>query len=108
VHDEPDLCFGDDIRYDACLEVDADFRPTAGLGVQVIPESTYVVLPHTGPGNLLPCTYMRVVVDWVATGGSRSLATLPYYERYADCSFLDRPGDVRAEVQVRVDQGDMP
>lgn len=103
VHDEPDLCLGDDIRYDACIEVDADFRPTAGLGVQVIPESTYVVLPHRGPGNLLPCTYMRLVVDWVATGGPHTLATLPYYERYDDCTFLDRPADVRAEVQVRAE-----
>lgn len=59
--DNPNLTPPERTRYDACVQVDADFRPEGEVGVQTIPGGRYACLPFTGKAVEIRAAWIRFV-----------------------------------------------
>lgn len=57
--DNPNITPPDRTRYDACVEVDADFQPGGGIGVQTIRGGRYGFSPFTGTAAEIRPAWVR-------------------------------------------------
>jgi len=67
--DSPDLTAPDKCRYDACVGVDAAFRPTDEVGVQVIPAGRYACARFVGTATEVHDAWMRFLSGWLPDSG---------------------------------------
>ncbi len=90
-HDAPGVTAAKDLRVDAGILVDADVRPHAGVGVQVLPPVHYALTTHVGPYSTLTEAYPQILARSLAIRGHR-LVGLPAVEIYHDATVdLARP-----------------
>jgi AraC family transcriptional regulator len=98
-HDFPDVTESDKIRYDACLTVDDQFKPTGEIGVQEIPGGLHAVVTHRGPYEKLEETYHLLFREWVPTCGHQ-LRSFPCFEVYQNDPAKTRPEDLVTDIYV--------
>ena len=70
-YDDPEVTPEDKIRYDACVEVDADFQPEGDIGVQVLPGGDFAMTTHFGSYENLKDTYAALLGRWLPDSGRR-------------------------------------
>ena len=63
--DSPDITAPEKCRYDACVEVDASFRPEGEIGVQTIAGGLYACTPFYGTAEQIHIAWMRVYSEWL-------------------------------------------
>jgi len=85
-HDAPGLTEAARCRFDACLVVDgpeaAAWRPTNGVGTQVLPDGPFATTTYVGPYEGLASAY-RVIVDRIVARTPRvEFVGLPAIESY--------------------------
>lgn len=68
-HDHPDVTPPDKCRYDACVQVDAAFRPEGELGVQSLPGGRYACVRYTGTSAQIHDAWSRFVSQWLPDSG---------------------------------------
>jgi AraC family transcriptional regulator len=96
-HDDPEITPPEKIRYDACVTVDAQFRPVDEIGVQVIPGGDYAMTTHFGPYAKLGETYTRLLGQWLPRSG-RDLRSSPCFEVYLNDPHGTAPEDLLTDI----------
>ena len=98
-HDDPAVTTPDKIRYDACVTVDAAFRASGEIGVQVIPGGDYAVLTHFGPYEKLNDSYAKLLGQWLPRYGRR-LRMTPCFEIYFNSPENTDPEDLVTDLHA--------
>ncbi|KIX13336.1 AraC family transcriptional regulator [Dethiosulfatarculus sandiegensis] len=98
-HDDPEITPIEKLRYDACITVGLEIAPEEEIGVQEIPEGDYALYLQTGPLELIPEGFGRLVGKWLPTQG-REIKPGPCVEVYLDDPDQVPPKDLRIELQV--------
>lgn len=96
-HDDPDVTDADQIRYDACMVVDAAFVPGDGVDAQEIAGGDYAVHLHRGPYENLHATYRRLYGEWLPRSG-REARSAPSIEVYRNDPKTTPPDALLTEV----------
>ncbi len=96
-HDDPEVTSPDKIRYDACVSVGTDFRPTGGIGVQTIAGGDYAVTTHFGPYARVGETYAKLLGQWLPRSG-RELGSVPCFEVYLNDPNNTEPADLLTDL----------
>ncbi|WKB51819.1 AraC family transcriptional regulator [Eleftheria terrae] len=68
-HDNPRVTAPEKCRYDACVEVDAGFRPSGEVGVQVLAGGRYACAPFVGTAETIHEAWNRVLGEWLPGSG---------------------------------------
>ena len=100
--DDPDVTAPERCRYDACVEVDADFSPTGEAQCTEIPGGRYAVLHYQGPIAGIGAAWGRLFTEWLP-GSGLQLDARPMFEHYpidpeAGCA----PGEMACEICIPV------
>lgn len=98
-HDDPEITPPDKVRYDACIEVGADFRPEGEVGVQDIPGGKYAIALHKGPYAGLAGAYGTLLGQWMPAN-NRQPAKSPFFEVYLNNPQMTKPEDLLTEIYV--------
>jgi AraC family transcriptional regulator len=96
-HDDPEVTPPDKIRYDACVSVEENFRPSGDIGVQVIAGGEYAMTTHFGPYNKLGRTYTKLLGQWLPRSG-RELRQTPCFEVYLNDPQSTEPEDLITDI----------
>lgn len=99
--DDPEVTAEEQLRFDACVRVGADFEPDATVAIGAIPAGIYAVGVHVGPFERLADTYLDVIGRWFPSSGY-DLAAAPVVEHYLDDPAQVAPEALRTEIWVRV------
>lgn len=67
--DSPDLTAPEKCRYDACVEVDAEFRPEGEVGVQTLPGRRYACGHFNGTALEIHAAWQRMFGEWLPDSG---------------------------------------
>jgi AraC family transcriptional regulator len=67
--DNPNITPPDRTRYDACIEVDADFQPEGEIAVQTIPGRRYACVPFTGKAVEIRAAWIRFLTFTLPDAG---------------------------------------
>ena len=87
--DIPDLTPPEKCRYDACVEVDASFRPEGEFGVQTLPGGLHACTKFTGTPDRIHAAWMALYAGWLPDSGYQA-DDRPCVERYIRDPSLDR------------------
>lgn len=85
--DNPVITRADQCRYDACVEVGADFQPGGDIGVQVLAARHYACSRFVGTGADVPAAWERLLASLPARGWQADHA--PAVEYYAEDFVMD-------------------
>jgi AraC family transcriptional regulator len=96
-HDDPAVTPTDKVRYDACVTVDPDFRPTGEVSVQIIAGGDYAVMTHFGPYDKLGESYARLLGQWLPRSG-RTLRVTPCFDVYLNSPESTEPADLITDI----------
>jgi AraC family transcriptional regulator len=101
-HDSPDITAPEKCRYDACIAVDAGFRPEGEIGVQTIAGGFYACAPFTGTGEEIHAAWMRVYSEWLPDSGYQA-DDRPCIEAYgSDLKIDPKTGAFSCELRLPV------
>lgn len=98
-YDDPEGTPAEQLRYDACVTVDADFKPVGEIGVQIIEGGEYARVTHAGPYEQLSRTYAQLMGQWLPRSG-RQLRNLPCFELYLNDPSSTAPADLLTDIYV--------
>jgi AraC family transcriptional regulator len=101
-HDDPEITPGTKIRYDACLTVDASFKPVDEIGVQVIEGGPYARATHFGPYHRLGETYAKFLGQWAPRSG-RGIRAAPCFEVYLNSPESTDPEDLLTDIYLALE-----
>lgn len=79
-HDNADVTPPEKCRYDACIEVDAGFRPEGEIGVQILRGGRYACADFKGTSNQIHAAWVQLC-DWLPDSGWQGDDAAPL-ERY--------------------------
>jgi AraC family transcriptional regulator len=100
--DSPDITAPEKCRYDACVAVDAAFRPEGEIGVQTIAGGLYACTPFTGNAEQIHAAWMRVYSEWLPDSGFQA-DDRPAVECYgAELKFDPGTGVFACELRLPV------
>ena len=68
-HDAPSISAPETLRYDACLVVDAAFKPDRRVNIADLPGGKYAVTPFEGPPTDLSPAWERFWMVWLPGSG---------------------------------------
>ncbi len=80
-YDDPDTTLPSQIRYDACISVEPNFKDSGKIIHRQIAEGEYAVYRHRGSYNNLSESYAKLIGHWLPQSG-RELADEPCLEKY--------------------------
>ena len=100
-HDNPNVIEENNLRYDACLELNDSINPKGEVSKKQIAGGKYALFVHKGSYELLEETF-RSIGDWIVETGT-SLRDEPSVQKYLD---LDPTGikeeDLRTELYIPI------
>lgn len=100
--DDPAVTAPAQCRYDACVEVPADFVLSGGALFTTIPGGRYAVLRYDGPLAQISGAWDAVLRDWLPQSGMQ-LDHRPMFERYAsDMRYDPQTGRIECEICIPV------
>ena len=101
-HDDPDITEAQQLRYDACLTVHGDVRPSGVVGIQTISGGRFACTLHVGPYHTLNETYIALFGGWFASQGVEPgpPPCLEFYLNEPDCT---PPEELLTEVCARIE-----
>ncbi|WIV97096.1 AraC family transcriptional regulator [Kinneretia aquatilis] len=80
-HDDPHVTKADKCRYDACVEVDADFVPRSPASIQNLPGGRYAVAQFRGTLADFSHAWTELLRAWLP-GSGLQIDGRPVFERY--------------------------
>lgn len=87
--DNPNITPADRTRYDACVEVGAEFQPTHDVGIQTIPGGRYGCAPFKGTAAEIRPAWVRFLTRALPEAGLQP-DVAPAIEIYPPDFMLDR------------------
>ena len=101
-HDDPSITAPEKCRYDAAVEVPADFTPTGDALMTTIPGGRYASAHFYGDAGVIGDTWVAVLRDWLPTSGMQ-LDGRPAFEFYpADARYDESTGEFECQICVPV------
>ncbi len=101
-HDDPSITSPQQCRYDACVEVAADFVPSGAAQMTTIPGGRYATYPFKGTVDQIGAAWNALLRDWLATSGLQ-LDARPSFEHYPRGSTFDaKTGVFDCEICIPV------
>jgi AraC family transcriptional regulator len=101
-HDDPSITAAEQCRYDACVEVPADFVATGAAFKTIIPGGRYAMLKFEGTVAEVGATWTALLRDWLPSSGMQ-LDARPCFEFYpTDSTFDAKTGVFDCEICVPV------
>jgi AraC family transcriptional regulator len=70
--DSPEVTAADQLRYDACIEVDAGFTPDGDIGVQTIAPGLYACTRFSGTPDAIHAAWVALFNGWLADSAYQS------------------------------------
>jgi AraC family transcriptional regulator len=64
-HDDPSIADPAQCRYDACVEVAAEYTPSSRALITTLPGGRYAQMPFKGTGREVSLAWTRVLRDWL-------------------------------------------
>lgn len=98
-HDDPEITEPENIRYDACLTVGPDVKPSGGVGIQEVVGGSYLRALHKGPFDRLINTYAWLCGQWLPEQ-NREMRNLPSYEICLNDPNQAPPEELLVEVYI--------
>ncbi len=98
-YDDPEATPPDQIRYDACITVDENFKPRDGIGVQTIEGGECARVTHHGPYAELSRTYAGLFGQWLPRSG-RHVRNAPCFEVYLNDPGSTAPEDLVTDIYL--------
>ena len=101
-HDDPSITPAHQCRYDACIEVPADFISAAPATLSLLPGGLYAVAPYAGKGPDIADAWLELCRDWLPRSGLQ-LDARPAFERYpVDAHYDAQTGELECEICIPV------
>jgi AraC family transcriptional regulator len=101
-HDDPGISAPEKLRYDAAVEVPADFTGTGGYQKTVIPGGKYAVGKFKGDERKVGEAWTWILRDWLSQSGMQ-LDSRPCFEHYPkDASYDPETGAFECEICIPV------
>lgn len=101
-HDDPGITAPEKCRYDACVEVDADFSGTGPFHITVIPGGKYASGQFKGRTADFVDAWAALLRDWLP-GSGMQLDARPMFEYYGlDSTFDPKTGVLGCELCIPV------
>lgn len=92
-HDDPSITEPAHCRYDACVEVASDYRPSAAALMTTLPGGRYAVMPFKGTSEQVFLAWTRLLRDWLPAS-QLQLDGRPCFEFYPRGSTYDAASGV--------------
>lgn len=80
-HDDPGITAAANCRYDACVEIPADFHPRGQAGVAQLPGGRYALAAYRGDGPGIGRAWTEFLRDWLP-GSGLQIDSRPFFEHY--------------------------
>ncbi|AZD20855.1 Transcriptional regulator, AraC family [Pseudomonas chlororaphis subsp. aurantiaca] len=101
-HDDPYVTPPEKCRYDACVEVPADFKASAPAVVTTLLGGLYAVAHYQGKGPDIADAWTELCRDWLPKSGMQFDAR-PAFERYpVDAKYDMKTGELECEICIPV------
>ena len=101
-HDDPGVTAAQKLRYDAAVEVDADFAGTGAYQKTVLPGGRYAVGHFTGDDRAVGEAWTWLLRDWLPASGMQ-LDSRPFFEHYpVDGKHDVQTGEFECEICIPV------
>ena len=101
-HDDPQVTAPEQLRYDACLDIQAALPPGSELATKVIAGGKYARFLHQGPYEEFPRTYAMIFHHWLPSTDYR-LREEPCFERYLNRDpRRTKPENLRTEIYIPI------
>ncbi len=100
-YDDPEITSADQIRYDACVTLDADFETRGAVGRRMIAGGEFAAVRHTGPYSALGETYEQLIGHWLPASG-REPAEPPCIEQYWNNPEDTPPEELETDIYLRL------
>lgn len=104
-YDDPEVTSPEQIRYDACIEVDENFKAFGEVGVQIVEGGDYAMTTHFGPYQNLNETYAQLMGQWLPRHGLE-LRSLPSLEFYLNDPENTDPQDLVTDIYTPIEPQD--
>jgi len=101
-HDDPGITSADKCRYDACVEVPADFVASGPCFTAVIAGGSYAKTRYYGTGRDVGDSWNSLLRDWLPASGMQ-LDARPCFEYYpADAAYDAETGAFECDICIPV------
>jgi AraC family transcriptional regulator len=97
-HDNPSVTPASELRYDACITVDADYKPKKPVKLQTIDGGDYAVAKNCPVGKIKDA-YQYLYAKWLARS-SRELRPAPSFIVFVDTNKGVAPGKWRVDIYM--------
>jgi len=99
-HDNPSVTDADHIRFDACVDIDADITAENGLKKYTISGGKYAMFLHKGAYENFPQAYAYIFNEWLPES-NYSLLDKPCFEIYLNRDpRRTKPENLRTEIYI--------
>ena len=101
-HDDPSITPADKCRYDACVEVPADFVTSGQADIQTLPGGRYALSSFKGRVENIADAWTRLLREWMPSNGLQC-DDRPCFERfYAATAFNPQTGEFSCDICIPV------
>lgn len=98
-HDNPETVAPDQLRSDACVEIDTDAASAGNIVIDTVKAGTCAVYTHKGPYDGIRDAYGRLFGQWFPQSGEVPDGG-PCLEIYLNSPFDTAPGDLLTELCI--------
>ncbi len=101
-HDDPNVTQAEQIRYDACVDIDANISDHPELTRQTIQAGRFAVFLHRGPHQNLSQSYDWIFSQWLPESG-HELRDVPCFEMYLNRDpRRTKPENLKTEIYLPI------
>jgi AraC family transcriptional regulator len=101
-HDDPGIATSHKLRYDACVEVPVDFKPSGNALMTTLPGGRYAAYRFKGTGAEFPAGWTALLRDWLPSSGLQ-LDNRPSFEYYGrDAAYDPTTGVMTCDICIPV------
>jgi len=102
-HDDPNVTKPDNIRYDACIDIDANIENESGLRKMTITGGKYAKFLHKGPYENFHETYSFIFNEWLHESNHK-LRDDPCFEIYLNKDpRRTKPENLKTEIYIPIE-----
>jgi AraC family transcriptional regulator len=102
-HDDPNITEPNNIRYDACLDIDANIDKESNLGEFTISDGKYAKFIHKGPYDKFPDAYAYIFNEWLPESNHK-LRDDPCFEIYLNKDpRRTKPDNLKTEIYIPIE-----
>ena len=96
-YDDPDTVAPENLRSDACVELDTDTPPPPGITVETLPAGRYAIYAHRGPYDGIPEAFRRLFELWLPQSGEE-VDDRPCIEIFHNSPLDTRPEELLTDL----------